>query len=262
MQKLLITGGTGFIGRRVVEQLVRKGHQVELLRSRLTNRIAVRRQLQRYKPHTVIHLAWEGLPDYGARTSAKNLIDGLTFFSLLAELAVPKVIGVGTCWEDEKINTGPRGYMLAKNALRMFGEELFKESKTQFIWVRPYFVYGIGKPPKSLFPALIQQAREGNTPTVTHDVWNDFVHVDDVAEALALLAERRAPAGIYDIGSGVLVRTGHIAQIVARTLGLVPVTLCSRHARGFRANIRPLRALGWRPRTSIEQGIRKMIQQG
>src|SRR3989344_634134 len=122
MKKIFVTGGTGFIGRGVVEQLKRKGHHVELLKSRLADFSAVRRQLMRFKPEVVICLAWEGLPDYSARMSAKNLVEGLNIFMLLAELGVPKVVGVGTCWEDERINTGPRSYMLAKNTLRMFGE--------------------------------------------------------------------------------------------------------------------------------------------
>lgn len=259
MKKVLVTGGTGFIGRRVVALLKNKGHRVTLLRARLENSKKVRAELIRAKPDTVIHLAWEGLPDYGARMSAKNLAQSLQFFLLLAELRVPKVVGVGTCWEYERINTGPRAYMLAKQTLRKFGEDLFAGQGT-FIWVRPFFVFGAGKPKKSLFPSLIAQARERNISGVKYDGWSDFIYVDDVAEALVLLATRRALSGTYDIGSGKLTRVGRVAQLVAQAFRLKPISLHRQKSKGIHANIRVLRALGWRPHITIEQGIRKMIQ--
>ena len=262
--KIFITGGTGFIGSRVTKELKKRNHTLHLLSARLANLRAVERELKKFKPDCVIHLAWEGLPDYGAQMSAKNLADSTGFLALLARLGIKKVVATGSCFEyDTDESSGHWPCVVAKRALREIGKTLMRQSGGTFVWTVPFFVYGSGKPKKSLIPALIAQARRGEVPVAKNaDAWHDFVYVDDVAHGIVLLTIKRVPSGVYDLGRGALTRTGDIAATVARVYGLPPEPLRHIRKKGLQANVRMVqKALGWKPRTTLRQGIKAMVQE-
>ena len=88
--KVFLTGGTGFIGKHVVKILLNEGHKILLLKrpSNLKysylDRVQVtsgdlstiqdcKKKIKDFEPDSAIHLAWEGIPDYSAETSTKNL---------------------------------------------------------------------------------------------------------------------------------------------------------------------------------------------
>jgi len=47
-------------------------------------------------------MAWEGIPDYGPKTSIKNLIHGLNFIKLVSKTPCKYIISLGSCWEYGK----------------------------------------------------------------------------------------------------------------------------------------------------------------
>src|SRR3989344_69242 len=258
--RIFITGSTGFIGRRVVADLQKRKHSVYCMKSRLEKIRGVEQELKRYAPDVVLHLAWEGLPDYGAAMSAKNIATGMQFFMLLAKCKLKKVVAVGTCFEYDNEKTASYwAYILAKRALRQFGEKLFSDNGGMFVWAVPFYVYGAGKPPRSLIPALIAQAKSGKVPVVKNDVWLDYVYVDDVARALVILVEKRRAQGTYEVGTGTHTRTGDIARIIARAYGVPSVSLPPMSKSGKVADTRRVRNLGWKPTHSMHKGISAMI---
>lgn len=258
--KIFITGGTGFMGRRVVSLLKKRKHVVRLMKARLEELDKAEKEIKRFKPDVVIHLAWEGLPDYGATTSAKNLSLGVLFLSLLARIKIKKVVVTGSCFEYDNENSGHWAYTVAKGALRDLGREFFRSSGGVFVWAVPFFVYGAGKPAKSLFPSLIGQAERGETPVAKNDVALDFVYVDDVARALVFLAEKRVPSNVYDIGTGTLIRTVEVARVVARLYHVPPIPVRVARKHGCKADVQALKALGWKPKFSLEEGLKETVR--
>ena len=95
------------MGRRIVARLRVRKHVVYCMKSRLADVHGIEKELKRSKPNVVVHLAWEGIPDYGAEMSAKNLAMGMRFLALLAKLKIKKVVATGSCFEydDEKLRT-------------------------------------------------------------------------------------------------------------------------------------------------------------
>jgi dTDP-L-rhamnose 4-epimerase len=104
----------------------------------------------------------------------------------------------------------------------------------------------------------------GKAPVIYEDgqQTRDFIHVEDVAEAVvhAALGETKVPPGIYNVGTGVPQTLEHVARLLAEKLGadLPPVITGTKRAGDIRhcyADITKLKATGWAPRITFEQGI-------
>ena len=91
----------------------------------------------------------------------------------------------------------------------------------------------------------------------------DFVHVQDVVEAIVRLGNVGAPTGIWNVASGRKLSVNALADIVERAagvdLGRVHRPARSGDVRDASASAARLRALGWRPSVSISRGIRDLI---
>ena len=257
-----MTGGSGFIGKPTVHALRSRGHTVGQLKARLSNIGAVKRELATFNPDSIIHLAWEGIPDYGGRMSAKNLRQGKALFDAAASLGIPKIVAAGTFWQHERgTPTGRARFVRAKNELERYGMKAMKKSGGTFIWTIPAFVYGHGQKSASLIPSLARIARKGQPPMPKNpSACQDFVYVDDVARAIVVLATKKVPSGRYDIGSGKLTRTGDIARIVAKKYKIKLPKMPRGRLRGRAADISPLvRATKWKPHISIKHGVLNAI---
>ena len=144
--RVFVTGATGFIGKPTVRALRSCGHTVGQLKARLSNIGAVKRELATFNPDSIIHLAWEGIPDYGGRMSAKNLRQGKALFDAAASLGIPKIVAAGTFWQHERgTPTGRAPFVRAKNDLERYGLSIMAKKNGAFVWAIPAFVYGPSK---------------------------------------------------------------------------------------------------------------------
>ena len=244
--RIFITGGTGFIGRPTVLELQKCGHQLLLLapesRRESSERFGGRGipltkgdlgnpkkwevAVKRFRPEAALHMAWEGLPDYGEDISEKNLIQGLRFYRLLGKIGCKKVVTTGSCWEygirqgklSEDMPLHPfNAFSAAKNALHWFGECIAGDYDMQFIWTRLFFVYGPGQRKESLIPYLISCKKMGIKPEIKNpNKGNDFIYVNDIALALGILLEKRIKgSGVtYNIGAGRLISNVKVLNTV------------------------------------------------
>src|SRR5580765_8233745 len=120
MKKILVTGSTGFIGSYVIKELLM--HDVEIIASSINEKRAKEKswyQQVRYipldiaqlgqhanyfqffdRPDIVIHLAWEGLPNYRSSFHLeKNLPHHFTLLTNLSENGLNDLTVTGTCLE-------------------------------------------------------------------------------------------------------------------------------------------------------------------
>lgn len=234
VQTILVTGATGFIGRHVVLALLRRGVQV-VVSSAHPERAAAADWFQevRYvplnlaeldpgadyytyfgRPDAVIHLAWEGLPNYrGAFHLTDNLPRHRQFLSNLLENGLKDLTVTGTCFEygmqegclDETMECRPDNpYAQAKYALLQYLHEHTAKHSAVFRWLRLFYMYGPGQNEKSLVAQMEQALAAGD------EVFNmsggaqvrDFLPVEQMAEYIVAAALQTRVTGVINCCSG------------------------------------------------------------
>jgi nucleoside-diphosphate-sugar epimerase len=179
-----------------------------------------------------------------------------------------RAVFAGTCAEYDwsggvcsELTTpiAPRdAYGQSKDALRRYVETVDCSSA----WGRIFFLYGPHEHPARLVPSLIRPMLAGEVAVCRQPALRrDFLHVDDVAAAFAVLLDSDA-CGPINIGSGDAVRLGDIAERIARlTAGQVSFGGGSDgdQTELVVADNARLRALGFAPAIDLERGLRETI---
>jgi UDP-glucose 4-epimerase len=129
-------------------------------------------------------------------------------------------------------------------------------------------VYGPGQAPPAVVAAFVASLRSGRTGTVLGDgaSTRDFVFIDDAVDALVRAADRGGGLCL-NVGTGVETSVIDLYRLVARLLGSDGPPLRGRPRLGERSRVRldPSRAsihLGWRPWTTLEEGVRAVVRSG
>ena len=177
--KVLITGITGFIGQRLLPHLgladevfviCRKPvtglpGNVSVIEADLNEPGGLFNRLRTIRPDVCVHLAWEGIPDFGFDVSLRNLDRSLALWRhLVEECGCSKIIATGSCWEygksfgvcqeDDKTLTDSY-FTWAKHSLADFGMMLASKHEISFIWTRIFYAYGPGQRHGSLIPMMV-----------------------------------------------------------------------------------------------------------
>ncbi len=285
--RILVTGGTGHVGRPVVTQLAGADHEVTVLsrhdrqsslpglrfvRGDLRRATDVARVLEEAQPEALVHLAWDGLPDYSLDLCLRNFDDSVRLLQAASDAGCRCLLSTGSCWEyasrqgelDESAPLGAHGvFPIVKNALQQIGGSIAARAGGRFYWLRLFFVYGPGQRGTSLLPQLIEALAHGRAPQVrTPANRHDFVYVDDVARAIAAVVTHQPAPGVYNVGSGSPVAVQDVVGLIHRLLGQpAPAHPAAGLAdQDFWADISRLRqATGWTPAYNIEAGVRATL---
>jgi nucleoside-diphosphate-sugar epimerase len=134
--------------------------------------------------------------------------------------------------------------------------------------LRPFSIYGPDDHPRRLVPQVIAGALGGTAVALSYpSIARDWVYVEDLVD-LYLEASRKPEmaGGVFNAGSGRQVTIGEIVDTVFRLTGLAvearwgAFPAAAHDTDHWVADMRcTLQAFAWRPRTSLEQGLRKTI---
>ncbi len=283
--RVLVTGASGFLGRYVVPALVAAGHQVVGTSGSKGATVGsapvhphrmgdpLPDEVVDFGPESVVHLVWEGIPDFSSECCHRNLVDQSTFFNQVVALpSVRRMLVAGTCREygvptgetNGEAVIGPADdFGRAKNDLHRVAAEGCVQSGLGLTWFRIFFVYGPGQRAGSLLPSVIGQLADGLIPAVRNpDAAHDFIEVGDVAEAFVLAVSSNGPHDVVDLGSGHLTRVGEVVAVARAAVEGRPVVRVaeSNRAVGLCADVRPAaRVLGWHPVTDLTTGVGRMV---
>ena len=250
MRKILVTGATGFIGQYVVDRLLSEGHtviatsaheeharplpwfdRVRYIPFDLANfDPAVDYYRFFNEPDAIIHLAWEGLPQYKAAFHLDiNYPRHAALLDNLVRHGLRDITVTGTCLEyglqegclREDMPVFPdNAYAIAKNELRKFLQDLESRFPVVVKWARLFYLYGKGQNPGSLY-SLLRKALENGDKVFNMsggEQMRDFLPVEKAASYIVQLALQLNIRGIVNICSGQPVT---VKQFVVNYLALM-----------------------------------------
>jgi len=234
VKKILVTGATGFIGNYVVQELLKNNCLVVASSSNIENAkkalwfsnvnyipLNLKEYDQRVnyfeyfdKPDALIHLAWEGLPNYRDDFHlTENLPRHFQFLQNIVENGVVNLTVTGTCFEygmqegklREDMPVFPANpYAKAKDTLRRQLELEQLKKKFKLKWVRLFYMYGKGQNANSLFAQLDKALENGDKEFNMSggEQLRDYLPVEKVAECIVKIALQDKVTGIINCCSG------------------------------------------------------------
>jgi nucleoside-diphosphate-sugar epimerase len=242
-RRVLVTGGTGFVGRPAATSLIDRGWEVHVatrggaVRGAIVHHVDLLREnigelVRAIAPEAILHLAWRVEPGK-FWTDPANLdwvAASLRLARAAAEGGVRRFVGVGTCYEYDWPSDAPcvEGitplaahtlYDTAKSALASMLRRYFADAGVGFAWARLFYLYGPGEDERRFVPSVARALVRGVPALCTHGVAvRDFLDVRDAGAALAMLiaGDHR---GDVNIGSGVPTRLSEIAERLAASVG-------------------------------------------
>ena len=298
-KRVVVTGGAGFLGSFVVEQLRRLGPlDVFVPRSAdydLREKDAIERMLRESRPDVIIHLA-ATVGGIGAnrenpgRFFYDNAIMGIQLIELACRRGIGKFVTVGTVCAYPKFTPVPfkeddlwsgypeetnAPYGLAKKMLLVQSQAYRQQYGFNSIYLLPVNLYGPRDnfDPRSshVIPALIKKCvdaqERGDDHIVcwgTGQVSREFIYAGDAAEGILLATERYNGSEPVNIGTGIEITIKALAQKIVELTGFAgSVEWDPSHPDGQpRRSLEVTRArqlFGFEARVGFEAGLRETI---
>ncbi len=297
--RVLVTGGTGFIGSRVVERLLGLGRDLVVITRNIP-------RAARWAGRSEVQVVEADLADPDCAATLRRASEGV---SAVAHLGGFVLLGSGPGQDDadaaHRANVGGLEHLLGAlpgrldafilaSTLDVYGppqtvpvteeqptdpaagyarSKLEAESlaRVRLAGVGPLAVlrftqvYGPGDPSTKAIPSFVRASLRGEAPLIYGDGLDvrDYLYVDDAAEAVVAALERRA-AGTYNVAAGQGSTIAEAARLVLQAAG-------SELEPEFRPSSRPpsrivldvSRArleLGWSARVALPEGIRRTVE--
>jgi len=227
---IFVTGATGFIGYNLIKKFEKKKIRVFAFyktEKRIDRKkfkyvkffsVDIYKQKNFFKiygvPKILIHLAWEGLPNYNEDFHLKkNFPNELFFLKSAIYSGVNQLIISGTCYEygkqkgclREEMKTLPiTNYAKAKDRLRKELEKIKKRKPFILQWVRIFYVFGMHQNSQSLLPSFERAIRNRKKifTISSKSILRDFISVNNVANFFLHLADNATLNGVINCCSG------------------------------------------------------------
>lgn len=225
--KIAVTGATGFIGRHVLAALHTTDVEiVAVVRHASALDESVRTVLmdiaqpnnnawqQLGCPDVLIHLAWDGLPNYKSLHHFETeLPKQYAFLKQLITEGLPAVVVAGTCFEygmrsgslsADLLPQPANPYAYAKAALHQQLQFLQTTHPFKLTWARLFYLYGAGQAPSSLYTQLQQAIARGDSVFNMSggEQLRDFLPVEIAAQQVVQLAMNQEISDTVNICSG------------------------------------------------------------
>ena len=254
----LVTGGGGFIGSHVAEQLLKTGHRVVVLddlsggfqdnvppgagfvKGSVLDHELIERLFQEHRFDYVFHLAAyaaEGLSHFIKRFNYNNNVVGsVNLINAAVNYNVKRfvftssiaVYGAGqTPMAEDMIPMPEDSYGIAKSAIEQELKVTHEMFGLDYVIFRPHNVYGerqnIGDRYRNVVGIFMNQLLQGRPMTVFGDGEQKraFTHINDVAPVIAAAAELPAARNeIFNVGADTPYTVNYLAAVIARAMGV------------------------------------------
>ncbi|MBS3903234.1 MAG: GDP-L-fucose synthase [Anaplasmataceae bacterium] len=298
-KKILVTGGNGFLGSRVVQKLKDHGVPAENIFAPRSSEIDLRTwegcQKAVAGQNIVIHLA-AVVGGIGANREHpgqffyENLMMGVQLMEAARLAGVEKFVAIGTVCAYPKFTPIPfkeddlwsgypeetnAPYGLAKKMLLVQAQAYRAEYGFNAIYLLPVNLYGPGDrfhlTSAHVIPDIIRKvsdAKKNQSPEMklwgTGTVSREFLYVDDAAEGIVLSTENYDKPEPVNLGSGVEITIKDLAELISRLYDYQGKILWDSskpdgQPRRMLDVSRAEKEFGFRAKTNFEEGLKKTI---
>ena len=283
--RVLLTGGTGYLGSSLLRALVGRGDSVVLLKRSFSNvariadllpmvtsfdtdRVPLEAAFQQHPIDLVVNCA----TDYGRKSGEPlqildaNLAFPLALLSLCKRHGVPRFVNTDTIL-DKRVSH----YSLSKKQFL----DWFKLASAELACVNVALehFYGPGDDKTKFVSAMISLLLQGvpGIDLTPGEQKRDFIHISDVVAAFLLIIDhsRSLDRGFhgFEVGTGQPIPIRQILGLVKEIAGNQTTELRfgalpyrDNEVMESRVNLESLRRLGWEPRTDLGAGLTQTIQ--
>jgi len=252
MKRVIVTGGTGFVGANLARRLLQDGHEVHLLVRRgfapwrieaihddvclhevdLGDQESLDPVINKIRPDWIFHLATHGA--YSSQSDLSqivrtNILGTINLVEASLKTGFEAFVNTGSSSEygfkdhapSDKEWVEPNSYYaVGKASATLFCRYTAQSRAVRLPTLRLYSVYGPYEEPARLMPSLIVRGLRGELPPLVNpDIARDYVYIDDIIDAYLLAATRdgQEQGAVYNLGTGVQTSLGE-AVAAARKL--------------------------------------------
>ncbi len=293
--RVLVTGGSGFIGSHVVDKLRMRGYEpviydlrpspwhpsgtVDTVLGSITDREALERAL--HSCDAVAHLAAvadvndvHAEPEDAERVNARGTV---TVLEAARRAGVKRIVYASTIWvysdcepeavDEETLLPAPSHlYTSTKLAGELYCKAYQELYGIDYTILRFGIPYGPRAREAAVIPAFVNKALRGEALTLAGDGSQSrrFVYVEDLADGVALGLGEVATNRIYNLASNENVSIKQIAETVKELIGNVEILHTPARPGDFGGKIvcseRAQRELGWTAATPFFEGVRRYVE--
>lgn len=255
MKRIILTGGTGFIGINLAKRLLKDGHDLHLLVrpnyrpwrieeikhdvhlhvADLANTVVLNSVIEQIRPDWIFHLAVYGA--YPFQTDVRqmvqtNIIGTINLIEACLRTDFEAFVNTGTSSEYGFKDYAPpeteflepnSNYAVTKASATLFCRYIAQIQKVRLLTLRLYSTYGPYEESTRLMPALIRHGLKGELPPLVNpDVAHDYVYVEDVVEAYLLAATKPGleQGPVYNVGTGIQTSLRKVVEVARRVMGI------------------------------------------
>lgn len=280
MNKVLVTGANGFIGRSLVEKL--KSQRLEVVEIYSANGDicdpATFNRIDRVGVSRVFHLAgktyvpesWNDPAEFIRVNTGgtANVVEfcrrnafPLTYVSAYL-YGKPEKLPI-----SENSDVKPNNpYAMSKFLAEQICEFYASTYGLSVTIIRPFNVYGRGQDKRFMIPSVIEQMRHADVIRVKDlEPRRDYVYIDDLVDVLINTLGRTAGYEVFNVGSGMSLKVSEVIETIQSVAQTKKAVVCDNDRRTNEiddvvADIRKAaNELGWSPKYSFRQGIREIL---
>lgn len=290
--RVAVTGATGFIGSHLARGLIAAGHRVTVVTRPSSNRgrlKAIEGQLDFFvdgpghaealfesssRWDAFIHLAtrYARSGEGWADQVEANVVQPMRWLEAAERAGVPLFLNTDSWISRYPLSAGPHAsYARTKRQFAEWGAAVAQRGRIRFLNLFLFHPYGPGDGEGKFIPRLIADCLAAKAPIslTKGEQTKDFLHVDDVVAAYLTVLKRweEIDASVRDIEVGAGVGTPlrrFIEEIRLATGGWADLRFGAidyplGEVMESKANPSQLMALGWSPRISLEEGVRRTV---
>ena len=295
--KVFITGGSGFIGLPLVKRLLEQGHEVKVLdlqkldveheNLEFINKSILDKLSEDFKGSDIVYhfaaiLGVDNSDNKPLETMKINLEGSVNVFKSVIEAGVKHVIYVSSSEvygeprelpiKEDSVKGPVSTYGVSKLAAEIYAKAYTREFGTDIRIVRFFNVYGPRQSNNFVIPIFINKALD-NKPLEVFGNGSQtrcFTYVEDAVNGILTVVGKGKSGEVYNIGNNKPTTVLELAQIIKELTGSNSEIIKAGFGKETRLkereieyripDISKMKVLGWKPKTMVKEGIKKIFE--